>query len=76
MTESNDLPKTLLNEFVFNGTIDQSIYFYFDNVEALRIDRDGFHYNGETITDAGKAYETYMSVVGNMGTTTPGTRRR
>jgi len=41
--------------------------FYFCNGEqVLELNKDGFHYRGETITDAGAAYKIFMEVMGGM----------
>lgn len=31
-----------------------------DDEETLRLDKEGFHYKGETIKDAGKAHQLFM----------------
>ena len=35
--------------------------FFKDKTEVLRLDDKGFHYKGQTIDDAGKAYELFMN---------------
>ena len=41
-----------------------SITFLLDQEEpVLKIDKDGFHYKGETIEDAGEAYKAFMEVM-------------
>lgn len=34
--------------------------------EVLRLDREGMHYKGEVVKDAGQAYEVFMSVMSHM----------
>jgi len=34
--------------------------FFKDETEVLRLDGKGFHYKGETVDDAGEAYELFM----------------
>lgn len=40
------------NEIIFNDAVDTE--------EVLRLDRKGFHYKGETIEDAGRAYDLFI----------------
>lgn len=39
--------------------------FFKDDTEVLRLDDNGFHYKGETIDDAGEAYELFMTWLRN-----------
>lgn len=44
--------------------IASSIVFCLDQeTPVLKLDRDGFHYKGETIEDAGEAYKAFMEVM-------------
>jgi len=39
--------------------------FFNNETEILRLDQQGFHYKGETIDDAGEAYELFMTWLRN-----------
>jgi len=39
--------------------------------EMLRLDKDGFHYNGEVVNDAGRAYELFNKWLNWAGSETP-----
>ena len=53
--------------YIANQPIQHSVVFHFDqDPPILKIDKDGFHFKGETIEDAGKAYDAFMKVMGMM----------
>ncbi len=56
-----------MNEEVYTYHIEPTNAFRFFNeeTEVLRLDKEGFHYKGETINDAGEAYELFIEWMKN-----------
>jgi hypothetical protein len=62
MTENEHFStKTIENVTIGKTEIANCVRFSFgDNEETLRLDKEGFHYKGETIKDAGEAHQLFM----------------
>lgn len=49
--------------------VGKSVYFTWDGTEQLILDNEGFHYRGQSITDAGEAYMLFMRWLKNVNET-------
>lgn len=62
MIEDQNLLKTIENATITRcDSVPNCVRFSFgDNEETLLLDKEGFHFKGETIKDAGKAHQLFM----------------